>query len=175
MPTRRDFYRFGSVVLSGLITLGLALPGVAYVLDPLRRKSRDGAKRELTRLSGLHVGVPKSFAIIDERTDAWVKYPPEPVGSVWLIRQPEGSDPQVIAFTGTCPHLGCSISLGDDKKSFVCRCHMAKFNLKGDAANPVPPRPMDTLEVELTEDDDPAVVVRFARFRTQSKEKIPLG
>jgi Rieske Fe-S protein len=174
MPSRRDFYRYGSYLLGGLITLGLAVPGVGYVLDPLRRKARAGTAQELTRLSALKVGVPRSFPIIDERTDSWVKYPREPVGLVWLIRQPEGADPPVLAFNATCPHLGCSVSLGDDAKKFVCRCHLAMFDLKGARLNQVAPRPMDGLEVELSTDDDPAVVVRFVRYRTQSKEKVPL-
>jgi hypothetical protein len=33
---------------------------------------------------------------------------------------------------------------------------------------------MDTLDVELTKDDDPTVIVHFQRYRTQSPEKVPL-
>ena len=172
MPSRREFYRFGSLFLGGLLSLGLAVPGVGYLLDPLRRKGKTGVARELTRLSALKVGVPRSFPIVDERTDSWVRYPREPIGLVWLIRRDERS---VVAFTATCPHLGCSISLSDAANSFVCRCHMARFDLNGDRLNQVPPRAMDTLDVELTPGDDPGVIVHFARYRTQSKEKIPLG
>ena len=89
--TRRDFYRFATIGLGGLIGLVLAVPGVAYVVSPLRKKGREESFETLTRLSQLEVGVPRSFAIIEERHDAWVKYPREPVGSVWLIRQPDGS------------------------------------------------------------------------------------
>ena len=62
------------------------------------------------------MGVPRSFAIIKDRTDAWVKYPSEPVGSVWLVRQPAGAKPEVIAFTAECPHLGCAINLSDGRQ-----------------------------------------------------------
>ena len=88
--TRRDFYRFATVGLGGLIGLVLAVPGVAYIVSPLRKKGREESFETLTRLKQLEVGVPRSFAIIEERRDAWVKYPREPVGSVWLIRQPDG-------------------------------------------------------------------------------------
>ena len=40
--------------------------------------------------------------------------------------------------------------------------------------NDVPPRPMDTLEVKVSPDPDPVVMVKFARFRCQSEEKISL-
>ena len=39
---RRDFYRYGTIVLGNLVALVLAVPGVAYLLDPLRHKQRGG-------------------------------------------------------------------------------------------------------------------------------------
>jgi len=172
---RRDFYAFGTVALGGLIGAALAVPGVAYVLDPLRRGSKQGDLQRLSKLSALKVGEPQAFAVIDERQDAWVKYPREPVGSVWLVRQPDGVKPGVVAFTSECPHLGCAVNLTPDGKSFLCPCHTSHFDLKGDRLNDIPPRGMDTLDVELSADDDPDVLVKFRRFRTQTKEKTPLA
>ena len=124
--TRRDFHRYGSIVLGGLVKLALAVPAVAFLVSPLRKKNAatgEDAFETLTSLSQLAVGVPRSFAIIRDRTDAWVKYPSEPAGSVWLIRQPAGAKPEVIAFTAECPHLGCAINLAEGGKSFLCPCH----------------------------------------------------
>ena len=176
--TRRDFYRRGSILLGGLIKLVIAVPAVAFLVSPLRRKSSaagEEALTPLTSLSQLKVGVPRSFAIIQDRTDAWVKYPSEPVGSVWLIRQPAGTQPEVVAFTAECPHLGCAINLSADGKSFQCPCHTSAFNFEGKPENQVPPRPMDRLDVELTADTDPKVRVRFQKFRTLAEERIPLA
>ncbi|MFO0950377.1 MAG: Rieske 2Fe-2S domain-containing protein [Isosphaeraceae bacterium] len=170
---RRDFHRFGTIVLGNAIALALAVPGVAYLLDPLRRKSKQGDFQRLARLSELTVGQPRSFAVIDERQDAWVKYPKEPVGSVWLVRQPEGSNPPVLAFTAECPHLGCAVNLSGDGKTFLCPCHTSAFDFEGKRLNSVPPRNMDTLEVEVSKGDDPEVRVKFQRFRTQEEEKHP--
>ncbi len=172
---RRDFHRFGTIFLGNVIALALALPGVAYVLDPLRRKTKEGESQRLAKLSELTVGEPRAFAVIEERQDAWVKYPREPVGSVWLIRQPEGVKPAVIAFTSECPHLGCAVNLDAAGKSFLCPCHTSRFDLAGKPENSVPPRGMDTLDVELSTDDDPEVRVKFQRFRTMEKEKTPLA
>ena len=113
--------------------------------------------------------------ILEERQDAWVNYPREPVGTVWLVREPGDAKPGVVAFTAECPHLGCSINLGVDGKSFLCPCHTSAFSFKGEPLNAVPPRGMDLLDVELSEDADPLVRVKFQRFRTMSKEKNPLG
>jgi quinol---cytochrome c reductase iron-sulfur subunit, bacillus type len=172
---RRDFFRFGTVLLGTLMGLVLAVPGLAYLLDPLRRKSKTGEFRTLARLNELTPGVPQAFPIVAERQDAWVKYPPEPIGSVWLIRQPEGTNPPVLAFTAECPHLGCSVNLAADGKNFLCPCHTSAFDFQGKRLNAVPPRGMDALEVELSKDADPEVRVRFERFRTMSTEKIPLA
>ena len=172
--TRRDILGFATVGLGALMGLVLAVPGVAYIVSPLRKKGREESFETLARLKQLEVGVPRSFAIIEERRDAWVKYPREPVGSVWLIRQADGASPRVIALTSECPHLGCAVNLNADGKSFLCPCHTSAFDLDGKPKNQVPPRAMDHLQVELTQGDDPEVRVKFQRFRTQSEEQIPL-
>jgi menaquinol-cytochrome c reductase iron-sulfur subunit len=173
--SRRDFLGMATAAIGGLVTLALAIPGLAYVLSPLRRKSPDGALHTLARLRQLEIGVPRSFAIIEERQDSWVRFPREPVGSVWLIRQPAGSDPPVLALQSECPHLGCAINLNVDRTGFLCPCHTSAFTLEGTPTNQVPPRPMDRLEVEVTSGEDPEVRVKFQRFRTASEEKIPLA
>jgi menaquinol-cytochrome c reductase iron-sulfur subunit len=174
MITRRDFYCWGTNLLGGLITLGLAVPGVGYLLDPLLRgRPRAGGYRPVTRLGELPEGVPRVFAVIEAREDAWVTYPPEPVGSAWLVRQPEGAAVPVFAYTAECPHLGCAVSLAEGGRGFLCPCHQSRFDLQGRPLNAVPPRGMDRLDVQLSDDSDPVVLVRFQRFRTASQEKIP--
>jgi menaquinol-cytochrome c reductase iron-sulfur subunit len=171
---RRDFFRMTSQIMGAVIAAVVAIPGAAYVLSPLRKRATVGGFDTLTRLSQLEVGVPRSFAIIEERMDAWVKYPREPVGSVWLIRQPKGSTPEVLALSSECPHVGCAVSLAAGGKSFVCPCHTSAFELDGSPRNKVPPRGMDTLEVEIEGTGDPEVRVRYQRFRAETEEKIPL-
>jgi len=142
--TRRDFHRYGSLVLGGLIKLAIAVPAVGFLVSPLCKKpgqAEEDAFETLTSLSQLPVGVPRSFAIIKDVTDAWVKYPHEPGGSVWLIRQAAGSKPEVIAYTAECPHLGCAINLSADGKSFLCPCHTSAFDFDGKPQNKIPPRP----------------------------------
>src|SRR4051812_27084123 len=113
--TRRDFYRLGTMLLGGAMTLALAVPGVAYVLDPLRKKRGAARTYPLARLSELEVGLARSFPIIDGRQDAWVKYRKGRIGLVWLVRQPDGAKERVVAFQAECPHLGCAVNLSADK------------------------------------------------------------
>jgi menaquinol-cytochrome c reductase iron-sulfur subunit len=171
--TRRDFYKVGTVLLSSLIGLVLTVPGVAYIISPLRKKGGKEAEglESLTRLSQLKVGQPRAFPIIADAQDAWIRYPKEPIGSVWLIREGDG---QVKALTAECPHLGCAVGLAADAKSFFCPCHTSSFDFQGKPLNKIPPRPMDDLKVTLSDDPDPIVQVKFERFRTANEEKIPL-
>ncbi len=171
---RRDVLRLATVALRSMIGLVLAVPAVAYIVTPLRKRGRESTVAPLAKLSQLEVGVPRSFAIIQDRHDAWVKYPPEPVGAVWLVRQKAGVKPAVVAFSAECPHLGCAVNLAPDGQRFLCPCHTSSFDLDGKPSNHVPPRPLDGLEVEVTEAADPEVRVKFVRFRSQIEEKAPL-
>ncbi len=172
---RRELYRAGTILLGGLMTLALAVPGVAYILDPLGKRRGTARTYVLTKLSELKVGEPRSFQIIDDRQDAWVKYPKGPIGLVWLVRQPDGSPVRVVAFQAECPHLGCAVNLSADGKEFLCPCHDSAFSFDGEARNKIPPRSMDSLTVEMLEGADPEVRVVFQRFRSQMKEKTPLA
>jgi Rieske Fe-S protein len=154
--------------------LVLAVPAVAYIVTPLLKRGRESSFVGLARLSQLEIGVPRSFAIMEEHHDAWVKYPREPVGSVWLIRQKAGSDPPVLALSAECPHLGCAVNVAPGGQGFVCPCHTSSFDLEGSPGNQVPPRSLDRLEVEITKDADPEIRVKFERFRAQIEKKVPL-
>jgi menaquinol-cytochrome c reductase iron-sulfur subunit len=175
--TRRDLHRLGSLVLGGLIKLVVAVPSAAFLLSPLRKTGKAAEADvfdNVTSLNQLKVGVPQSFGIVHDLVDAWVKYPQEPAGSVWLIRQPDGVEPPVIAFTAECPHLGCAIGRSADGKGFFCPCHTSAFDMEGKPLNHIPPRAMDRLDVELSKDADPRVRVKFQRFQPLAEEKIPL-
>ncbi|WP_435019421.1 ubiquinol-cytochrome c reductase iron-sulfur subunit [Tundrisphaera sp. TA3] len=175
MLHRRDLYRLGTIVLGSAFSLALAIPGIRFFVDPLTKRGEDGDFRFLTRLGQLKVGEPQSFSILAERQDGWVRYPRQPVGSVWLIRQPETAKEPVIALSSECPHLSCPVALASGGKSFLCPCHDSVFNLDGTRKNAVSPRSMDQLEVRLIGDDDPRIEVKFLRFRPQSQEKTPLA
>jgi Rieske Fe-S protein len=175
---RRQWFQFGAAAIGALIGLVLAVPGVAYLLSPLlKRRTDDSDFRTLARLGDLVEGQPRSFSIIEEQRDAWVSYPATPVGTVWLVRQPEDAPEPVIALSAECPHLACKIKVSGDGKGFLCPCHASFFDLDGSRVNRISPRGMDTLEVEPIDPNDPnaEIRVKFHRFRTGTEEKIPLA
>jgi menaquinol-cytochrome c reductase iron-sulfur subunit len=167
-----------SRLLGLAIACVLAVPGVAYLLTPvLRRKQNAGSFVPVARLSDLEPGVPRVFPVIQSRKDAWVTYPPEPVGSVWLVRQPEGDGRPVLAFTSECPHLACPITLAHDAQGFFCPCHVSSFQLDGKRTQGASLRDMDSLEIEPfpAGDPDPLIRVRFQRFQSNTEARIPLA
>ena len=92
---------------------------------------------------------------------------------IWLVRH----DREVRAFAARCPHLGCSVGLSEDQRSFECPCHHARFALNGErverARNPAP-RDMDPLEVRVDE-RTARIEVRAVRYQSGIPERVVVG
>ena len=62
-----------------------------------------------------------------------------PEGTVRTISDPQGNDILVkrrpdgefMAFSSTCPHLGCKVIWQEDRHEFFCPCHRGVFNEDG--------------------------------------------
>lgn len=170
-PRRNFLVEFWAVVTGGLAGLIPMLAGLAVWLDPLRRGKATTAAESI-RVAALDAvpadGVPRQFAVIKDKTDAWTYSPNERVGAVFLIRQP-GSD-AVEAFNCVCPHAGCFIGYDNTSNQFQCPCHTSSFQLDGTIINPSPsPRDMDRLDAETKSG---WVHVAFQNFRVGQHEKI---
>jgi menaquinol-cytochrome c reductase iron-sulfur subunit len=169
---RRGFFKQAAVVIAGVVAI-LAPIGaaVSVILDPLRRRSK--AAENLVRVASLESvpadGVPRKFAILASRTDAWNKFPNTPIGAVYL-RRPD--DKTIEAFNVVCPHAGGFIDYSAQNKCFLCPLHNSAFKLDGSILDPKSPspRPMDSLKVEVR---DGEIWVAFQNFLAGTREKIP--
>src|SRR3954451_5323253 len=85
---RRNFLvKAGAVVIGGIVSVVPFVIGLAAALDPLRRKSDSGNFVRIAPLDAVPAdGVPRRFAVLADRTDAWTKFPNEPIGSIYLRR-----------------------------------------------------------------------------------------
>jgi menaquinol-cytochrome c reductase iron-sulfur subunit len=169
---RRNFIAAASALVLGAVAgLTPVVPGLATVLDPLRRKGADQGFVLVTRLAGIpDDGVPKRFTVMSDRKDAWTTYRDTPVGAIYLRRS--GND--IAALNVVCPHAGCFINVAPDNSRFACPCHRSSFALDGsiDDPNSPSPRDMDTLEVEIRNEDE--VWVRFQNFQPGHSAKLPV-
>jgi menaquinol-cytochrome c reductase iron-sulfur subunit len=169
---RRGFLAQAIAVVAGGIAL--LVPGavaVAAWLNPLRLKSQAGEFRKLASLAGLpDDGTPRKIPVIADRTDAWNRFPREPIGAVFLRRTGEN---QVEAFQVVCPHAGCTIRYETTPEGgkFFCPCHAASFALDGQRLDSTSssPRDMDSLEVEIRNQEE--VWVKFQDFKTGTAKK----
>ena len=82
--SRRGFLaKVAAVACGGLATLAPVAAGVWAFLDPLRRKVAAATFLPVTELSAIpDDGVPRQFAVIADRVDAWTGFPREPIGAV---------------------------------------------------------------------------------------------
>ncbi len=170
-PGRRNFLaELLALVCGGLATLTPVGVGVWAFLDPLRRKGSAASFLPVTELAAVpDDGVPRQFAVIAERADAWTGFAAEPIGAVYL-RRAKGTD-AVEALSATCPHAGCFVEIEAAEKCFRCPCHNSEFTLDGGIVSPSPsPRPMDVLECRVAKNG--SVEVKWEKFRAGVAEKI---
>ncbi len=170
VDSRRGFLaKLAAVAAGGLATLTPVAVGVWSFLDPLRRKGAAASFLPITELSAIpDDGVPRQFAVVAERIDAWTGFPREPIGAVYLRRE-KGSQ-QVEALSATCPHAGCFVELEGNARCFRCPCHNSTFTLDGGIVEPSPsPRTMDSLECRVGPHGE--VAVKWENFYSGIAEK----
>ena len=143
---RRDFYRYGTIALGGLVAPGAGRAGGRLPARPAAQARpeagglRDADPPEPARRWACRSRSP----IIDERQDAWVKYPREPVGSVWLIRQPAGVEARGHRLHGRVPAPGLRGQPGGRRQELPLPLPHQRLRLRrASRQNQVPPRPMD--------------------------------
>jgi menaquinol-cytochrome c reductase iron-sulfur subunit len=87
--------------------------------------------------------------------------------SIWLVKRIDGS---VLAFTASCPHLGCGYRWNDDRKRFECPCHGSIFDLEGRVLAGPTPRRLDSIETRVVSD---RLLVRYEVFQLGTSRKEP--
>lgn len=169
-PKRRSFLGMALAVLFGAAAyLPPAVAGLLSFLSPLRQKGQKAQSFRLASLESLSDDVPFRAPVIADRSDAWTRFPQEPIGAVYLVRH----GAQVEAFQVVCPHAGCFVTYDAENKKFFCPCHVASFDLGGkrmDATSPSP-RDLDTLVAEVR--DGGQVWVEFQNFQVGISQKVP--
>jgi quinol---cytochrome c reductase iron-sulfur subunit, bacillus type len=158
---RRGFLKLITVALGGLVGAVLAVPGIKFVIFPTRRKIVDGPDAMIpVALAEAVTEKPLRVEItISQQRDAWAKTDNVKLGAAWLVR----SGTEILAFTTTCPHLGCSVDFDPKADAFRCPCHTSSFDKGGNRISGPAKRGMDPLEAKV--DADGRVTVRFRRFK----------
>jgi len=187
--SRRGFFGSFSAVAAAFVGAFLGVGPVcvgiyAFIMDPLRDKSKDlpkksrgtGADSEgffrVASVDEIASVVPRRFTIVADKQDAWNFIENQAVGSVYLQKSETGD---ISCFHTTCPHAGCSVAYEQDSAAYHCPCHNSSFQLDGSkleiggSTNPSP-RSLDKLDVKV--DDDNNVFVRYVDYYTGKHDRI---
>ena len=87
---RRGFVtRLMAVICGGIAGAVPFFSGLVVILDPLRRKAGGKGFLRVTTLDSVpDDGIARYFPVVTDRTDAWNRYLDEPIGAVFLRREP---------------------------------------------------------------------------------------
>lgn len=130
--------RFINILLGGgvVVWFGSVLSSViAYLLPPEAIGSNPASVKAATA-GELELGGSKIFQFGNK--------------AGLLIRLENG---EYRAFNATCTHLSCTVQYRQDLGVIWCACHNGKFNTKGINIAGPPPRPLETMEVHVQNED----------------------
>jgi cytochrome b6-f complex iron-sulfur subunit/menaquinol-cytochrome c reductase iron-sulfur subunit len=138
------------------------------VVAPAGGAAGSGRWIQTVLFDSLREGEPKRIALIADHRDAWTLEKSVELGSAWVVRQGE----TVLAWSATCPHLGCAIDRSATALGFYCPCHDSAFDAEGARVTGPSPRGLDTLSTRV---EGGFVMVKFQRFRQGIPEKVAVG
>ena len=156
-------------VAGGAVGCGaLAVPTLRFLNGPATGGVGTGRWIKTIRLDSLREGEPKRVPLVADHRDAWTLERDMQLGAAWLVRRGDG----VVAYSVTCPHLGCVVDRQSSGPGFSCPCHDSSFDAQGLATSGPSPRALDSLATRV---QDGFVMVEFRRFRQGTPEKVPVG
>lgn len=144
---RRQFLGFITWAIGGLISAGMAIPAINYVIGPSLRKTEEQNWIRLGSASKVELGTPTLFKTTIERQTGWIVNETEL--SIYVLTD-NGRD--FVAMSNICTHLGCRVRWIADQQQFFCPCHNAIFSKEGEVVTGPPPGPLDRYEMKVEED-----------------------
>jgi len=145
--SRRDFLSLTTWAIGGLISVGMAVPAIAYVIGPALERSNVQNWIRLGSAGKVELGTPTLFKAKIERQTGWIVNEEEL--SVYVLTD-NGRD--FVAMSNICTHLGCRVRWIANQEQFFCPCHNAAFNKDGEVVDGPPPRPLDRFEIKVEDE-----------------------
>jgi menaquinol-cytochrome c reductase iron-sulfur subunit len=140
---RRKFYAAAVFVLNGLMGIALAIPAIAYLLVPSRKRQQDQWV-EAGDVGTLAPNSPVEMSFRKSRVDGWRTISEK--ATAWVVKKPDG---ELVAFGPQCTHLGCAYHWEEKQNQFVCPCHTTLFSIDGKVISGPAPRPLDRYAIKM--------------------------
>lgn len=145
--TRRQFLKIATATIGAIISAGITIPGVAYIIGPALKEETEENWLPLGLASKVELGTPTLFKTTVSKQTGWIVN--ETQLSVYVYTE----DGRVFsALSNICTHLGCRVRWIGNQEQFFCPCHNAIFSKTGEVVDGPPPRPLDKYEVKVEED-----------------------
>jgi menaquinol-cytochrome c reductase iron-sulfur subunit len=145
--SRRDFMKFATWAIGGLISAGMSIPAIAYIIGPAVQSRNAQNLMRLGSTTKIELGTPTLFKVKLKHQTGWIIEEKEL--SVHVLTE-NGRD--FIAMSNICTHLACRVRWVADQEQFFCPCHNAVFAKDGSVISGPPPRPLDRYEVKVEQD-----------------------
>ncbi|OGO71196.1 MAG: hypothetical protein A2Z37_07140 [Chloroflexi bacterium RBG_19FT_COMBO_62_14] len=144
---RRQFLGALTWGIGALISAGLGIPAVAYVIGPAlqRKEAQDWIRIGST--TKVELGTPTLFKARVTRRAGWIENEEELSA---YVRTDNGRD--FIAMSNICTHLGCRVRWVSGEQKFFCPCHNGVFDKDGNVLAGPPPRALDRFEIKVEDE-----------------------
>jgi quinol---cytochrome c reductase iron-sulfur subunit, bacillus type len=144
--TRRTFLAWVGGLAAGAVTAALAVIGLRPIVAPMFRdqKAPWTPVGSITSTEAGQPGLSEAGTVVSSsftRTVADAYLPPEDQKTPVFIRCEGGEE--FTVFDARCTHLGCPLSWSSTSRQFLCACHGAIFDERGEVTDGPPPRPLD--------------------------------
>ena len=142
--SRREFSSLAIWTIGGLITAGLGIPALVYIIGPALQRTETQDWIPVGAASKVELGIPTLFKVKIERKTGWIVNDEEL--SIY-VRTDDGRD--FTAMSNICTHLGCRVRWVAERKQFFCPCHNGVFDKDGNVVSGPPPKPLNRYEVKV--------------------------
>jgi menaquinol-cytochrome c reductase iron-sulfur subunit len=142
--SRRGFASLVVWAIGGLISAGLGIPALAYIISPAVQRADTQNWIRLGSAAKVELGTPTLFKTKIQRQAGWIVNEEE---LTIYVRTDDGRD--FIAMSNICTHLGCRVRWIAEQQQFFCPCHNGVFDKDGNVLSGPPPRPLDRYETKV--------------------------
>jgi menaquinol-cytochrome c reductase iron-sulfur subunit len=140
---RRKFMSIITTAIGALISAGMGIPAIAYIVGPSLKKTDENWIR-LGSVNKIEIGTPTLFKTKVKRQSGWINTDEEI--SAFVLTD---NGQTFIAMSNICTHLGCRVRWVSDQDQFFCPCHVGIFDKEGNVVAGPPPRPLDRYQVQV--------------------------
>jgi menaquinol-cytochrome c reductase iron-sulfur subunit len=145
--SRRSFLSLATYAIGGIISIGVGIPAIAYLIGPSLQQKNAKNWIRLSPTSKVEVGTPTLFKINVTHQVGWTTNEEEL--AIYVLTE-NGRD--FVAISNVCTHLGCRVRWISDKGQYFCPCHNGVFDKAGQVVSGPPPRGLDRYQVKVEND-----------------------